>query len=131
MQRAARAQRGRAVVLALIGLAVFVQVFVWGTAPAQGGGGSLLPQLRWLCGVGYAAVLMAAELALCAWFRLAQAATAVVVTGAAVAVVFWAFHAAGVHFATGAAAALTSAFAAVVLGAGLLTGWFRPPPTGR
>lgn len=111
---------------AMIAVALAVQVLVWGVPKLHSPGGALLPQLRHLCSTGYAIVLMAAELAFCAAFRLAAAAAAVVVTGAGVDLAFWAAHLGGLHFPLGAAAALTSGAPVVVLGAGFLTGQFRP-----
>lgn len=107
-------------------VAAAVQALVWGTAPAAGGGGAVLPGLRPEFGVAYAAVLLALELAFCAYERLGQGAVVVLVSAAAVDVVFWAARWGGLHFPTGAAAALTAGFAAVVLGAGVLTGRLGP-----
>lgn len=103
-------------------LAALVQALVWGTAPATGTGGAVLPALRPVFGLAYAAVLIALELAFCAYQRLPQGAVAVLVSAAGIDVVFWAARLGGMQFPTGAAAALTSGFGAVILGAGVLSG---------
>jgi hypothetical protein len=110
----------RPVIVGLLVLSVTVQVFVWGTT--SGGGGALLPGLRPVFGVAYAAVVLAVELGYCAYHGLRDAAVAVVVTAAVVDLLFWAARLGGLHFPTGAAAALTAGFGAVALGAGVLSG---------
>lgn len=119
-----------AVVLGVLALAVVVQVLVWGSAPASGSGGSLLPGLRPAFGTAYAAVLVAAEVALCLWFRLTDAAVTVLVTGAAVDAVLWLAHVAGARFALGAGASMTAAFGAVALAASLWR-WRQPASRPR
>lgn len=112
----------RATASALLGLAVVVQAGVWGSAPASGGGGSLLPGLRPVFGIAYGVILLAAEVGVCLLYRVRNGVAAVLVSAAAVDVVFWLARLAGAHFPTGAAAALTAGFGALVLAAGLLSG---------
>jgi hypothetical protein len=116
----------RAALLGLLLLALCVQVLVWGTAPSSGRGGALLPGLRPAFGVAYAGALVAVELLLCLWFRMADAAVGVLVTGAAVDLVFWSAHLAGARFALGGAASLTAASGMVALTAWV--SWRRPAP---
>jgi hypothetical protein len=106
----------------LLGLAVVVQAAVWGSAPASGSGGSLLPGLRAEFGIAYGVILLAAEVGVCLLYRVRNGVATVLVSAAAVDVVFWLAHLVGTHFRTGAAAALTAAFGALVLAAGLLSG---------
>lgn len=103
-----------------------MQAFVWGVVRPTGDGGALLPGLRGLFGLGYAALLVAAELGVCAWFRMARAAVWVLVGAALVDLVFVSADLAGLHFRSGAAAALTAGFGALVLAAGVLSGRFVP-----
>ncbi|MHB8328346.1 MAG: hypothetical protein ACYDD6_01735 [Acidimicrobiales bacterium] len=119
----------RAWLVAMMAVAVFAQVFVWGAATPSGTGGALLPGLRPWFGVGYAVALIVIELLFCACYDLPGGAVAVLVTGAVVDAVFWIVRAAGLHFPTGDAAALTAGFGAVVLGAGVFTGVLPPPGT--
>lgn len=116
---------------AMVVVAVSVQGLVWGAPRLHGNGGSALPQLRHLFGIGYALILLGAVLAYCALFRLPGAAVWVLVTGACVDVAFWAAHLAGLRFPTGAAAALTAGAATVILAAGVLLGRFQPAQTRR
>ncbi len=109
-------------VVALLVLAVGVQAFVWGTAPAASSGGALLPGLRPDFGTPFAAVMLGAELAVCLLVRRTDAASWVIVAAALVDIVFWCAHAAGARFAVGGAAAMTSAFGAVAMVASL---WWR------
>ena len=111
---------------AMVAVAVAVQVLVWGAPKPHSNGGAVLPQLRHLFSTGYAVILLAAELAFCAVYRLAPAAVWVVVTGACVDAAFWFAHLGGLHFPNGAAAALTPGAAAVVLAVGVLVGQFQP-----
>jgi hypothetical protein len=108
--------------LAMLVLAVAVQVLVWGRAPAHSSSGALLPGLRSVFGTVYAAVLIALELVLCLLARRRGAATAVLVAAAAVDAVFWVAYAAGARFAIPGAASMTAAFGAVGMAAGL---WWR------
>lgn len=116
------------VVVAILVLALAVQVFVWGRAPVSGTGGSLLPGLRWAFGTPYAAALLALELGFCLWLRRRAAAEVVVVTAAVADLVFWIAHLAGARFALAGAASMTAAFGAVALAAAL---WWRRPPASR
>jgi len=116
---------------AMVVLAVAVQILVWGAPKLHGNGGSVLPQLRHLFGIGYALILLGAVLAYCASFRLRSAAIWVLVTGAFVDVAFWVAHLAGLRFPTGAAAALTAAASTVVLAGGVLLGRFQPAQRRR
>lgn len=113
---------GRRTVVALMLLAVSVQLLVWGRAPATGDGGAMLPGLRPVFGVAYAAVLLALELAFCAYHGLRDGVVVVLLSAAGVDIVFWSARLGGLDFPTGAAAALTAGFGAVALGAGVLTG---------
>ena len=110
------------VVVVVVVVAAAVQVFVWGRAPAQSGGGALLPGLRGVFGTAYAAILMAVELALCLLARRRDAAASVLVIAAAVDIVFWAAHAAGARFAMPGAASMTAAFGAVAMAGSF---WWR------
>ncbi|HUC37344.1 MAG TPA: hypothetical protein VMR97_09495 [Acidimicrobiales bacterium] len=112
-------------------LAVAVQVLVWGAPKTHGSGGAALPQLRHLFGIGYALILLAAEMAFCASQRLAGGAAWVLVTCACVDAAFWLAHLGGLHFPTGAAAALTAGAGSVVLAAGVLVGRFQPAQPRR
>jgi len=116
---------------AMLVVALGVQVLVWGAPKPHGSGGALVPQLRHLFSTGYAIILMAAELAFCAAYRLQRAAVWVVVTGACVDLAFWGAHLSGLHFPIGAAAALTPGAAVVVLTAGVLAGQFEPAQSRR
>lgn len=112
------------VVLVVLVVALAVQVFVWGRAPAHSSGGALLPGLRGTFGTAYAGILLAVELALCSLARRRDAAVWVLVVAAMVDVVFWVAHAAGARFALPGAASMTGAFGAVALAGSL---WWRRP----
>src|SRR5579863_4705123 len=86
-----RAMSALALVVLVVALAV--QVFVWGRAPASSNGGSLLPGLRSVFGTAYAAILLGVELAMCLAARRSDSAVWVLVAAAAVDVVFWSAHA--------------------------------------
>lgn len=113
----------------MMGLAVAVQVLVWGIPKIHADGGAVLPGLRGWFGVAYAVILFALELLFGVAYRIPRAAAWVVIAGATVDVVFWIAHLAGRDFPTGAAASLTAAFGAVALGAGVLVGRLRPSPS--
>lgn len=113
---------GRRTVVAMMVLAAAVQLLVWGRAPTSGSGGAMLPGLRPTFGIAYGAVLLGLELAFCAYHGLRHGAAVVLVSAAAVDVLFWMARLGGLHFPTGAAAALTAGFGAVALGAGVLSG---------
>lgn len=119
---------GRATLAALLVVAVAVQGFVWGSAPATGDGGALLPGLRSAFGLPYAVALVAVEVGYCLWFRLADGAVVLLVAAALVDLMFWAGHLAGARFALDGAASMTGAFGVVVLAAWL---WRRHPTPGR
>jgi len=106
----------------IIGLTLLVQVLVWGRAPATGTGGAVLPGLRPVFGAAYAAVLVAAELAVCRLLGARDTAVWVLVAGALVGVVFWLARLAGSHFPFGTAASATAAAGGVALGAAV---WWR------
>jgi len=108
-------------------LVVLVQIFVWGSAPARGDGGALLPGLRAVFGIPYGIVLVTGELLLCAYYGLRDGAVVVLVAAAVVDVFFWLAAAGGLHVRTGAAAALTAGFSAIALGAALLSGRVGAP----
>lgn len=112
----------RAAVWAMVLLGVWVQVFVWGAPKPHGNGGALLPQFRHIFGLGYAAVLLALELLLCAACRNWRVSGWVIVVAACVDLAFWAAHLAGRNFPVGAAASLTAAAGAVLLAAAMLNG---------
>ena len=113
-----------ALALVVLVLALAVQVFVWGRAPASSAGGALLPGLRSVFGTAYAAILLGIELAICLAARRSDGAVWVLVSAAAVDVVFWSAHAGGVRFALPGAAAMTAAFGAVAMAGSL---WWRRP----
>jgi hypothetical protein len=113
-----------ALALVVLVLAVCVQVFVWGRASASSDGGALLPGLRSTFGTAYAAILLGVELAICLAARRRESAVWVLVAAAAVDVVFWSAHGAGVRFALPGAAAMTAAFGAVAMAGSL---WWRRP----
>lgn len=110
---------------AMVVVAVAVQVLVWGAPRSHGAGGALLPGLRHLFGLGYALILLAAELSYCSVFRLRNAAVWVLVAGACVDLAFWGARLGGLTFATGAAAALTAGAGAVALAAVVVGGRFQ------
>jgi len=106
----------------LMALTLLVQVLVWGRAPARGTGGAVLPGLRPVFGAAYAAVLVAAELAVCRLLGAKDAAVWVLAAGAIVGLVFWLARLSGSHFPFGTAASATAAAGAVALGAAV---WWR------
>jgi len=122
-----RAQRvlSRMWLWAMLLVAVAVQGIVWGAPKSHGTGGAPLPHLRHFFGVGYALILLGAELAFCVAYRLPMAAVWVLVAGACVDLAFWGAHLGGLAFPTGDSAALTAGAGAVVLAAGVLAGRFR------
>ena|GEM_PF-5449871 len=102
-------------------VALAVQVLVWGTA-APRGGGSLLPFLRPMAGVGYAAGMLAAAVLYCLVYHLARGVAWVLTAAATVDLVVWCGRLAGAGPPVGAAASLTAAAGIVALAAGVLSG---------
>jgi hypothetical protein len=116
----------RAVVAGMVGLAVFVQLAVWGATKIRAGG-ALLDSWQPYFGWPYAVAFAAAQLGVCRWLAVDRGAVWLVRTwlvGGALVLV--ASLVGGRSLTLDAPAALVSGLSAIVLGFGLYDGRLVP-----
>jgi hypothetical protein len=120
-----RAALGRWVVLAMVALAVFVQIGVWGATKINVDGGSLLESWRPYFGWPYGVLFAAMQLAICRWLGIDRGpvwlARTWAVTGAALFVI-WELAGHPARLTIDYAVACTAGLGALMIAAGLFNG---------